>query len=242
MKHYKHFINSIWTNPSSNKQFDTENPYTGEVWAKIAEGNAEDVNKAVLSAKNAYENVWANMKPTERGKYLVRLAEIIEREAPRLGKLEVKDNGKLLGEMGSQTRYTAEWYRYYGGLADKIEGSVIPIDKDNMFNFTTYEPYGVVGLITPWNSPLLLVAYKLAPALAAGNTAVIKPSEFTSVSTLEFMELIKEAGFPDGVVNVVTGFGMEVGSPLVDHPDAEKIAFTGSDISEQKIYESAAKK
>ena len=151
MKHYKHFINGIWTNPSSNKWFDTENPYTGEVWAKIAEGNAEDVNKAVLSAKNAYENVWANMKPTERGKYLVRLAEIIEREAPRLGKLEVKDNGKLLAEMGSQTRYTAEWYGYYGGLADKIEGSVIPIDKDNMFNFTTYEPYGVVGLITPWN-------------------------------------------------------------------------------------------
>ena len=242
MKHYKHFINGIWTNPSSNKWFDTENPYTGEVWAKIAEGNAEDINKAVLSAKNAYENVWGNMKPTERGKYLVRLAEIIEREAPRLGKLEVKDNGKLLAEMGSQTRYTAEWYRYYGGLADKIEGSVIPIDKDNMFNFTTYEPYGVVGLITPWNSPLLLVAYKLAPALAAGNTAVIKPSEFTSVSTLEFMELIKEAGFPDGVVNVVTGFGMEVGSPLVDHPDVEKIAFTGSDISGQKIYEAAAKK
>jgi len=127
-------------------------------------------------------------------------------------------------------------------LADKIEGSVIPIDKDNMFNFTTYEPYGVVGLITPWNSPLLLVAYKLAPALAAGNTAVIKPSEFTSVSTLEFMELIKEAGFPDGVLNVVTGFGMEVGSPLVDHHDVEKIAFTGSDISGQKIYEAAAKK
>ena len=127
-------------------------------------------------------------------------------------------------------------------MADKIEGSVIPINKDNMFNFTTYEPYGVVGLITPWNSPLLLVAYKLAPALAAGNTAVIKPSEFTSVSTLEFMELIKEAGFQDGVVNVVTGFGMEVGSPLVDHPDVEKIAFTGSDISGQKIYEAAAKK
>ena len=109
MKHYKHFINSIWTNPSSNKQFDTENPYTGEVWAKIAEGNAEDVNKAVLSAKNAYGNVQGNMKPTERGKYLVRLAEIIEREAPKLGKSEVKDNGKLLAEMGSQTRYNAEW-------------------------------------------------------------------------------------------------------------------------------------
>lgn len=242
MKNYKHFINGTWTDPDTNEWFDTENPYTGEVWAKIARGNSTDVNKAVMSAKNAFENVWGVMKPTERGKYLVRLAEIIERESVRLGELEVKDNGKLLAEMGSQTKYIAEWYRYYGGLADKVEGAVIPIDKDNMFNFTTYEPYGVVGLITPWNSPLLLVAYKLAPALAAGNTAVIKPSEFTSVSTLEFMELIKEAEIPDGVVNVVTGYGQEVGSPLVDHPYIEKVAFTGSDVSGQKIYEAAAKK
>ena len=242
MKNYKHFINGIWTDPDTNEWFDTENPYTGEVWAKIARGNSADVNKAVISAKNAFENVWGVMKPTERGKYLVRLAEIIERESVRLGELEVKDNGKLLAEMGSQTKYIAEWYRYYGGLADKVEGAVIPIDKDNMFNFTTYEPYGVVGLITPWNSPLLLVAYKLAPALAAGNTAVIKPSEFTSVSTLEFMELIKEAEIPDGVVNVVTGYGQEVGSPLVDHQYIEKVAFTGSDVSGQKIYEAAAKK
>ncbi|MEC7189807.1 MAG: aldehyde dehydrogenase, partial [Pseudomonadota bacterium] len=131
---------------------------------------------------------------------------------------------------------------YFGGLADKIEGTVIPTDKPNMFNFTRYEPFGVVGLITPWNSPLLLVAYKLAPALAAGNTAVIKPSEFTSASTLEFMELIAEAGFPDGVVNVVTGFGAEAGGPLVDHLDVAKIAFTGSDLSGQKIYEQGAKK
>ena len=242
MKNYKHFINGTWTDPDTNEWFDTENPYTGEVWAKIARGNSTDVNKAVMSAQNAFENVWGVMKPTERGKYLVRLAEIIERESVRLGELEVKDNGKLLAEMGSQTKYIAEWYRYYGGLADKVEGAVIPIDKDNMFNFTTYEPYGVVGLITPWNSPLLLVAYKLAPALAAGNTAVIKPSEFTSVSTLEFMELIKEAEIPDGVVNVVTGYGQEVGSPLVDHPYIEKVAFTGSDVSGQKIYEAAAKK
>jgi aldehyde dehydrogenase (NAD+) len=242
LKNYKHFINGTWTDPDTNEWFDTENPYTGEVWAKIARGNSTDVNKAVMSAKNAFENVWGVMKPTERGKYLVRLAEIIERESVRLGELEVKDNGKLLAEMGSQTKYIAEWYRYYGGLADKVEGAVIPIDKDNMFNFTTYEPYGVVGLITPWNSPLLLVAYKLAPALAAGNTAVIKPSEFTSVSTLEFMELIKEAEIPDGVVNVVTGYGQEVGSPLVDHPYIEKVAFTGSDVSGQKIYEAAAKK
>tara|TARA_B110000483_G_scaffold228957_1_gene292491 strand:+ start:1996 stop:3471 length:1476 start_codon:yes stop_codon:yes gene_type:complete len=242
MKHYKHYINGQWVDPSNNQWFDTENPYTGEVWAKIAKGNSKDVNKAVMAAKDAFENVWGIMKPTERGKYLVRLAEIIERESTRLGELEVKDNGKLLAEMGSQTKYIGEWYRYYGGLADKVEGTVIPTDKDNMFNFTTHEPYGVVGLITPWNSPLLLVAYKLAPALAAGNTAVIKPSEFTSVSTLEFMELIKEAGFPNGVVNVVTGYGVDVGAPLVDHPYIEKVAFTGSDVSGQKIYEAAAKK
>ena len=144
--------------------------------------------------------------------------------------------------MGAQTKYLAEWYRYFGGLADKVEGAVIPIDKPGMLNYTKYEPFGVVGLITPWNSPLLLLAWKLAPALAAGNTAVIKPSEFTSASTLEFMSLVEEAGFPRGVINCVTGFGLEVGQPLVDHKDVSKIAFTGSDISGQKIYESAAKK
>ena len=144
--------------------------------------------------------------------------------------------------MGTQTKYLAEWYRYYGGLADKIEGAVIPSDKPGMFNFTRYEPLGVVGMITAWNSPLLLLAWKLAPALAAGNTAVVKPSEFTSASSLEFMELIREAGFPKGVVNCITGLGLEVGQPMVDHPNLDKVAFTGSDASGQKIYESAAKK
>ena len=197
---------------------------------------------AVKAARSAFEDHWEPMKPTERGKILVRLAELIEREATRLGEIEVKDNGKLFAEMGAQTKYLAEWYRYFGGLADKVEGSVIPIDKPGMLNYTKYEPFGVVGLITPWNSPLLLLAWKLAPALAAGNTAVIKPSEFTSASTLEFMNLVEEAGFPSGVINCVTGFGLEVGQPLVDHKDVSKIAFTGSDISGQKIYESAAKK
>ena len=144
--------------------------------------------------------------------------------------------------MGTQTKYLAEWYRYYGGLADKIEGAVIPSDKPGIFNFTRYEPLGVVGMITAWNSPLLLLAWKLAPALAAGNTAVVKPSEFTSASSLEFMELIREAGFPKGVVNCITGLGLEVGQPMVDHPNLDKVAFTGSDASGQKIYESAAKK
>ena len=242
MKKYQHFINGKWTDPDSGEWFDSENPYTGEVWAQIARGNAADVDKAVKAAKDAFENGWGPSSPPYRGKLMNKLAELLERDAERLGKLEVQDNGKLLAEMGSQTRYIGEWYRYFGGLADKIEGTVIPTDKPNMFNFTRYEPYGVVGMITPWNSPLLLVAYKLAPALAAGNTAVIKPSEFTSASTVEMMELIKEAGFPDGVVNVVTGYGAEVGAPLVDHLDVMKVAFTGSDVSGQKIYENGAKK
>jgi len=242
LNNYQLYINGQWVKPDSGQYFDTDNPYTGKVWAQIARGSEADVNSAVDAAKKAFNGSWGEMKPTERGKTLTRLAVIIEREAKRLGELEVRDNGKLLAEMGAQTKYLAEWYRYFGGLADKVEGAVLPIDKPGIFNFTKHEPYGVVGLITPWNSPLLLLAWKLAPALAAGNTTVIKPSEFTSASTLEFMELTKEAEFPAGVINCVTGFGLEVGQPLVDHKDVSKIAFTGSDTSGQKIYESAAKK
>ena len=200
------------------------------------------MDRAVKAASSAFQGDWGQTKPTERGKLLNRLAEVIEKNAEILGEIEVRDNGKLIAEMGGQTKYLAEWYRYYGGLADKVEGSVIPSDKPGIFNFTRYEALGVIGMITPWNSPLLLLAWKLAPALAAGNTAVIKPSEFTSASTLEFMNLIEEVGFPKGVVNTVTGFGLEVGAPLVDHPNVDKIAFTGSDVSGQKIYEAAAKK
>ena len=243
MKTYQHYINGNWVEPADSSYFDTDNPYTGEVWAQIAKGNTEDVARAVAAAKTAFETgPWAEMRPTARGKLLVKLAELIEREAERLGELEVRDNGKLIAEMGTQTRYLAEWYRYYGGLADKVEGAVLPSDRPGIFNYTKHEPLGVVAMITPWNSPLLLLAWKLAPALAAGNTAVVKPSEFTSASTLEFMELVKEAGIPDGVVNCVTGFGLDTGAPLVEHPDVAKVAFTGSDLAGQKIYEAAAKK
>ena len=243
MQTWNHYINGEWITPSSGEYFDTENPYTSEIWAQVARGNATDADRAAKAAKAAFEHgEWADMRPTQRGKLLVRLAEIIEREAGRLGELEVKDNGKLIAEMGAQTKYLAEWYRYFGGLADKVEGAVLPSDRPGVFNFTRHEPLGVVGMITAWNSPLLLLAWKLAPALAAGNTAVVKPSEFTSVSSLAFMELIAEAGFPAGVVNCITGMGTEVGQPLVDHPDVAKIAFTGSDVAGQRIYESAAKK
>lgn len=243
MKTYNHYINGSWVEPASGEYFDTENPYSGEVWAQVARGTAEDAARAVKVAKATFESgEWADMRPTQRGKLLVQLAQIIEREAGRLGELEVRDNGKLIAEMSAQTKYLAEWYRYYGGLADKVEGAVLPADRPGIFNFTRYEPLGVVGMITAWNSPLLLLAWKLAPALAAGNTAVVKPSEFTSASSLEFMDLVKEAGFPDGVVNCITGYGLEVGAPMVEHPDVAKVAFTGSDLAGQKIYEAAAKK
>ena len=241
MQSYQHYINGKWVEPASDKWFDTTNPYSGETWAKIAQGDSTDAAAAVSAAKAAFEGGWAETKPTQRGRLLYKLADLIERDSMHLAEIEVRDNGKLLAEMSGQTKYMAEWYRYYGGLADKVEGAVIPSDKPGIFNFTRYEPLGVIGMITPWNSPLLLLTWKLAAALAAGNTAVVKPSEFTSASTLEFMKLIEEAGFPEGVVNTVTGFGADVGAALVEHPDVDKIAFTGSDLSGQKIYESAAK-
>ncbi len=241
MQQYRMYIDGAWVEPQGGRWFDTTNPYTGEVWARIAHGSAADVDSAVGAATRAFAGDWPRLTPSRRGRLLTGLADLIEENAPRLAEIEVRDNGKLYAEMSAQTRYLAEWYRYYGGLADKIEGAVVPTDKADIFNFTRYEPLGVVAMITPWNSPLLLLGWKLAPALAAGNVAVIKPSEFTSASTLELMTLFEKAGFPAGVVNTVTGFGADVGAALVGHPDVAKVAFTGSDISGQKIYEAAAR-
>ena len=241
MQTYQLYIDGAWSDAMPAKWFDSVNPYSGEPWAKIAHGSAADVDRAVAAARQAFEGEWSGLKPSQRGRLLLRLADLIEQNAAALAETEVRDNGKLYAEMSMQTKYMAEWYRYYGGLADKVEGAVIPTDKANVFNFTRYEPLGVVGMITPWNSPLLLLSWKLAAALAAGNTAVVKPSEFTSASTLEFMHLCGKAGIPKGVVNTVTGFGADVGAALVSHPDVAKIAFTGSDLSGQKIYEAAAR-
>ncbi len=166
MKLYNHFIDGKWIEPTKNEYFDTENPFTGEVWAKVARGCEKDADLAVKAAKAAFDTgAWADMRPTQRGKLLVRLAEIIERESERLANIEVRDNGKLITEMSAQTKYLAEWYRYFGGLADKIEGAVLPADRPGIFNYTRYEPLGVIGMITAWNSPLLLLAWKLAPAM-----------------------------------------------------------------------------
>ncbi len=241
MQKYQLYIDGVWTDPGGALWFDSFNPYTGEAWANIPQANASDVDRAVSAAREAFEGDWASLRPSQRGQLLLKLADLIEENAVHLAQVEVRDNGKLYAEMSLQTKYLAGWYRYYGGLADKVEGAVIPTDKANTFNFTRYEPLGVIAMITPWNSPLLLLSWKLAAALAAGNTAVIKPSEFTSASTLEFMHLFEKAGFPKGVVNTVTGFGADVGAALVAHRDVAKIAFTGSDVSGQKIYEAAAR-
>ena len=227
-------------NPSSSEWIETQNPYSGETWARVPRSRTEDVNNAVNAAKNAFKD-WSALKASERGKLLYRLADVIEKNHVHLAEIEVRDNGKLYAEMLGQTRYLPEWFRYYGGLADKVEGSVIPTDKKDIFNYTKYEPLGVCVAITAWNSPLLLLSWKISVALAAGNTVVIKPSEFTSTSTLEIMNCFEEAGIPKGVVNVVTGYGDEVGMPMVSHPDVAKISFTGSDYTGQKINEIAAK-
>ena len=242
MQKYQMYIDGKYVDSASGKWFDSYNPYSGEPWAQIAQGTAEDVDRAVRVAHKAYtEGPWPELTATQRGLLLHKLGDLVARDARKLAETEVRDNGKLIAEMQGQLNYIPQWYYYFGGLADKIQGTVPPIDKKGYFNFTRHEPLGVVAAITPWNSPLLLVAYKLAPALAAGNTVVIKPSEFTSASTLEFVKLFEEAGFPPGVVNVVTGFGKDVGSPLVEHPLVKKITFTGSDATGRAINELAAK-
>jgi aldehyde dehydrogenase (NAD+) len=239
---YRMYIDGQYVDSAAGQYFESFNPYTGKPWALIPRGNAQDVDRAVGAARKAFTSGdWPKMTASRRGALLRKLGDLITEKAAFLAGIEVRDNGKLLAEMGAQTAYMAQWYYYYGGLADKIEGQVIPIDKPDTFNYTRFEPLGVIGAIIPWNSPLLLTAWKLAPALAAGNTMVLKPSEYTSASLLEFMKLIEQAGFPPGVVNVVTGFGPEAGTPLVEHPLVAKIAFTGSDTTGQKIYEAAAK-
>lgn len=242
LQKYRMFIGGEWVAPASGEWFESHNPYTGKPWALIAKGTKADVDRAVDAAYAAFTGgAWPKLTATQRGALLRKLGDLVARDAERLGAIEVRDNGKLIAEMGAQLRYVPQWYYYFGGLADKIEGAVIPIDKANTFNFTRHEPVGVVAAITPWNSPLMLAAWKLAPALAAGCTVVLKPSEFTSASALEFCRLIEEAGFPKGVVNVVTGFGADVGEPLVTHPKVAKVAFTGGEISGQRVYEGAAR-
>jgi (Z)-2-((N-methylformamido)methylene)-5-hydroxybutyrolactone dehydrogenase len=242
MKRYQMLIGGEWVDAAGGRTFETENPFLGAPWALIPRAASADVDRAVEAAYKAFKSgTWSQINATGRGILLRKLAELIAAEADRLAEIETRDNGKLITEMRAQLRYIPQWFHYFGGLADKIEGRVIPIDKPGMVNFTREEPLGVVAAITPWNSPLMLATWKLAPALAAGNTVVWKPSEFSSVSALEFAHLFERAGFPPGVVNIVTGFGSEIGEHLVSHPQVAKVAFTGGDRTGQSVYELAAR-
>jgi acyl-CoA reductase-like NAD-dependent aldehyde dehydrogenase len=241
LPHYDHFINGQAAKPSTGAYFPTDNPFDGKTWAMVARGNADDVNLAVDAAHQAFESgPWAAMTPSERGRLMWKAADLIALRADRLALIEQRDNGKLASEVVSQVKYVVDYFKYYAGLADKLQSAVIPTDKKGVFAYTKFEAKGVIAIITPWNSPLTLTTWKLAPALAAGCTVVVKPSEYTSASMIELAAIFIEAGFPPGVVNVVTGFGAEVGQPLVTHPKVEHIGFTGGAEAGRKIYELAA--
>ncbi|WP_161884182.1 aldehyde dehydrogenase [Deinococcus alpinitundrae] len=225
---YPLYIGGQFVPAQSGALVDTVNPYTGKAWARVPEAGAEDVNTAVRAARAALDDgPWGRLTGRQRSKLIHGLAQILERDADLLGEIETRDNGKLLREMQGQCRMLPEWYEYYAGAADKLHGETIPSDKPNYFIYTRREPVGVVAAIVPWNSPLLLLTWKLAPLLAAGCTVVVKPADQTPVSALEFARRVEEAGFPPGVFNVVTG-GAAVGAALVAHPGVDKVAFTGS--------------
>jgi (Z)-2-((N-methylformamido)methylene)-5-hydroxybutyrolactone dehydrogenase len=240
VREYKMLVGGEWVDAHSGKTFDSVNPYTGRVWSTAPEADEEDVDKAVLAAREAFdEGPWGKMTGTERARLMRRLADLLAENADDLAVVESTDNGKLIREMGGQLNAMPEWYYYFAGAADKIQGETIPSHNPNFFVYTRREPMGVVGAIVPWNSPLLLLTWKLAPALAAGCTFVAKTAEQTPASTLEFAKLFEEAGFPPGVFNVVTGYG-ETGSALVRHPGVDKIAFTGSTETGKLVMKDAA--
>jgi (Z)-2-((N-methylformamido)methylene)-5-hydroxybutyrolactone dehydrogenase len=239
---YDNYINGELVAPVAGLYMPTENPFSGLAWASIARSDARDVDMAVAAASAAFEQgSWPQCTATQRGQLLWKLGELIHANAKHLGDIEQRDNGKLATEVTAQVRYVGDYFKYYAGLADKVQSAVIPTDKKGVFAYTKFEPKGVVAIITPWNSPLTLTSWKLAPALAAGCTVVVKPSEFTSASMIEFAKLFAEAGFPKGVVNVVTGLGAEVGEALVTHPKVAHVGFTGGDVAGRKVYELAAR-
>lgn len=241
MQHFQLFIDGAFSEGAMGQTMCTENPATGTPWATFACAAPADVERAVAAAKRALEDpIWRDMTQTARGKLLYRLADLIEENAEALGRIETTDSGKLLAETASQTKYVGDYYRYYAGLADKIEGAVLPIDKPDMHVFTRREPIGVVAAVVPWNAQMFLTATKLGPALAAGCTVVLKASEIAPAPMLEFARLIQEAGFPKGVVSVVTGDAENCAIPLTRHPDVDRIAFTGGPETARHVIRNSA--
>ena len=240
IQNFKMFIDGRWVESESGKIIETLNPENNEVWATVPEASVKDVDKAVKAAQKAFENSWANLHPRDRAKYLRSLADQLRENAEHLGTIETKDTGKIFRETKTQANYIAEYYDYFAGLADKVEGTVVPIDKPDMQVTTTRIPIGVVAAIIPWNSQMLLTAVKLAPALAMGNTVVIKASELAPVTLLEFAKLVEKSGIPKGVVNIITGLGEPCGKALTTHNLVERIAFTGGPDTAKHIIKNSA--
>ena len=239
IENFKMYIDGEWVDSSTGKKIETLNPENNEVWATVPEANEKDVDKAVQSAQVAFET-WSKLHPRDRAKYLRSIADQLRANAEHLGKVETIDTGKLFRETKTQANYIAEYYDYFAGLADKVEGTVVPIDKPDMQVTTTRIPIGVVAAIIPWNSQMLLTAVKLAPALAMGNTVVIKASELAPVTLLEFAKLIEKAGLPKGVINIITGLGEPCGKALTTHNLVERIAFTGGPETAKHIIKNSA--
>jgi acyl-CoA reductase-like NAD-dependent aldehyde dehydrogenase len=234
------FIGGEWIDAAGSKRFETQFPATGEVIAEIAEADASDVDRAVAAARAAFRDAkWRRMDAAERGNILWRMADIMERRADALTRLEVLDNGKPIREAKIDIRQSIDALRYYAGWATKLQGDTLPV-RGNYLNYTLREPVGVVGAIIPWNFPLLMAVWKIAPALACGNTVVLKPAEQTPLTALELAAIAKEAGLPAGVLNVVPGFGETAGAALVQHADVDKVAFTGSTAVGRIIMRNAA--
>ncbi|WP_415271469.1 aldehyde dehydrogenase [Candidatus Pelagibacter sp. Uisw_121] len=240
IQNFKMYIDGQWVESESGKTIETLNPENNEVWATVPEANKKDVDKAVKAAQKAFDNSWSNLYPRDRAKYLKSLANQLRDNAEHLGTIETKDTGKIFRETKTQANYIAEYYDYFAGLADKVEGTVVPIDKADMQVTTTRIPIGVVAAIIPWNSQMLLTAVKLAPALAMGNTVVIKASELAPVTLLEFAKLVEKSGIPKGVVNIITGLGEPCGKALTTHDLVERIAFTGGPETAKHIVKNSA--
>jgi phenylacetaldehyde dehydrogenase len=240
-KNRKMLINGQWVEAASGKTFPTYNPATGEVMARVAEGDREDIDRAVKAARSAFETgPWSKMTPSERGRLIWKLGDLLEQNLDEFAELEMLDNGKPLKvARAADVPLAVDLFRYMAGWATKIEGNTIPI-AGNFLAYTLRQPVGVVGQIIPWNFPLLMAAWKLGPALATGCCVVVKPAEQTPLSCLRLGELVQEAGFPDGVVNIVPGYGETAGAALAAHPDVDKVAFTGSTEVGKLILQAAA--
>ena len=241
LKSYAMLIDGEWVGASDGRMFDSINPTTGQFWARFPEASVTDVDRAVKAARRAFiSGPWASMSPTMRGHCLRRLADILASKSEELGAVESTDTGKLLKETRWQAKYISEYYHFFAGCADKIVGETLPIDKPDLFVFTNREPLGVIAAVVPWNSQLFLSAVKIGPALAAGNTIVLKASEHAPAAILEFGRLIEQAGIPPGVVNIVTGHGDPCGQALTSHPMVARVSFTGGPGAARQILMNSA--